>query len=60
MDIDDLAEKFLECDDLVVIGYKNNRLILWHSPHSEGTLVLDMLINAYSKLYDTTDSSPLH
>jgi hypothetical protein len=60
MDIDDLAEKFLECDDLVVIGYKNNRLILWHSPHSDGTLVLDMLINAYSKLYDTTDSSPLH
>ena len=60
MEIDDLAEKFLDCDDLVVIGCKDNRLILWHSPHSDGTLVLDMLINAYTKLYDIADSAPLH
>lgn len=60
MDDEDFVKKFLDCDDLVVIGLKNNRLILWHHPDTPPTLVLDMLINSYSRMYEIADDYPLH
>lgn len=60
MDEEEFVEKFLGCDDLVVIGLKNDRLLLWHHPDTPATLVLDMLLNSYSRMYEIADDSTLH
>ena len=32
MDDEEMLELFMESDELILIGRKNNKLLLWHSP----------------------------
>ena len=61
MDEEEMLEMFMESDDLILIGRKNNKLLLWHSPDASEMEVLDMLLHAYRNFYDTADENkPLH
>lgn len=61
MDEEEMLEMFMECDDLVLLGIKDNKLILWHSPDSNEIDILDMLLYAYRRFYETAqDNRPLH
>ena len=56
-----MLEMFMECDDLVLLGIKDNKLILWHSPDSNEMDILDMLLYAYRRFYESAqDNRPLH
>ena len=61
MDDEEMLELFMESDDLILIGRKNNRLLLWHSPDASEMEVLDMLLHAYRNFYEMADENkPLH
>lgn len=61
MDEDDLVEMFTSCEDLVVLGINDNKLILWHHPDTDEMKVLDILLYSYHLFYGKAgDKNPLH
>lgn len=55
-----MLDMFLDCEDLVILGFNKKGLILWSSPDTDDMKVLDMLLAAYHNFYKHAQEPPLH